>query len=144
MATGLLRAPRPAPSDIRGAELTPAGWADEMLDKVSGVAAVVDRSDGGDSYGQAVLQMRELFQEPDATPSARLLNELRREGVGFFDYACAVAQKHKDYFGDITPLSPERVNEFADEASRSIAQQREIEASDKITFDEYLSNYFSQ
>ncbi len=127
-----------------GAEVAPAHWAGEILDKVSGIAAVIDRADGSESYGQAVHHMRELFKEPDATPSARLLDDMRREGLGFFEYGLAVARKHRDYFAEIAPLSPERYGDFVDEASRSVAQQREVEAGDTISFDEYLAKYFSQ
>ena len=127
-----------------GSDSSLAQWAGEMLDKVSGVAALIDRGEGGDSYEQSVRQMRKLVKDPDATPSARLLDDLRRGSGGFFEYALEISQKHRDYFANITPLSPEHHAEFADEASRSVGQQLEIEASDAIGFDEYLANYFSQ
>jgi glutamate--cysteine ligase len=33
---------------------------------------------------------------------------------------------------------------FVEEAARSLAQQREIEAADSISFEEYLRRYFAQ
>ena len=126
-----------------GAEVTLAGWANEILDNVSGVAELIDQAEDGDSYTQSVRLMRELVHEPMATPSARLLEELRQADCSFFDYAISVARSHRDYFSSITPLSTAREDEFEREAVRSVQQQREIEAGDEINFDEYLANYFN-
>ncbi len=119
-------------------------WASEMLEKVARIAALIDRSEGGDSYLQAVYHMGELVDEPDATPSARLLAELRNQGMSFFDYAYSTARKHRDYFEAITPMPAERYSEFEAEALRSIERQHEIEANDRISFEQYLANYFDQ
>jgi hypothetical protein len=40
-------------------------------------------------------------------------------------------------------MSTERRRKFEQEAVRSVELQREIEASDKVSFDAYLASYFS-
>jgi len=125
-----------------GAELTLANWGHEILDKVSGIAGLIDQSEGGDSYRQAIHLMRDLIDEPALTPSARLLDELRDADCSFFEFAMSVARSHKEYFAAIAPLSGDRQKKFEDEVSRSISCQREIEQSDEISFDEYLEKYF--
>jgi glutamate--cysteine ligase len=55
----------------------------------------------------------------------------------------ALAKGHRDYFAAITPLSEERLAQFVQEASDSIVRQKEIEASDDISLDQYLAKYFS-
>ena len=126
-----------------GAEVPLADWANEILDKVAAVAELIDRADEHDGYVHAVQLQRDLVSEPMATPSARLLEELKNSQCSFFDYAIEVARGHRDYFASIAPLSSDRQNEFEREASRSIEQQMEIEAQDDISLDEYLANYFS-
>ena len=42
-------------------------------------------------------------------------------------------------FGDC----PDRV-EFADEAAQSLQKQADIEAADRVTFDQFLQSYFAQ
>jgi len=125
-----------------GREVTLADWASEILQKVADAAAVIDAGEGGASYREAVRLMQDLVDDPAATPSALLLEELRTERCSFFEYALATAENHRDYFASITPLSTARRTEFEQEAARSIAQQQEIEGSDRISFDEYLANYF--
>ena len=122
--------------------LTVSAWATEILDKVSAVAELIDAGEGGDSYQQAVGLMRELVAMPDATPSARLIAELQESGSSFFEYALSLAKSHRDYFAQTEPLSELRHKQFDDEVRQSIERQREIEAADVISFDEYLENYF--
>jgi glutamate--cysteine ligase len=125
-----------------GKPVTLADWAGEILDKVAAVAELIDAAEDGDSYQQAVGLMRELVAVPDATPSARLLAELQASGSSFFEYALSLAFRDRDYFAETEPLSELRHEEFDDEVRTSIQRQREIEASDVISFDEYLANYF--
>jgi glutamate--cysteine ligase len=127
-----------------GREIPLRAWASEMIEMVTGIAALIDRGEGGNSYLEAARHMKELVDEPDATPSARLLAELREQGMSFFDYAYATSHKHRDYFDAITPMPDERYSEFEAEVLRSIESQNEIEASDRISFDQYLANYFDQ
>jgi glutamate--cysteine ligase len=126
-----------------GSEVSLPNWGREILDKVATIARAIDLTAGGDSYTQAVAMMHGLIDEPMATPSARLLEELKGTNSSFFDFAISVARGHREYFTSITPMSDERRGEFEREADRSIEQQRQIEADDKVGFDEYLANYFS-
>ena len=125
-----------------GNEVTLAGWASEILLKVSRIAASIDSADGGESYSQAVRRMQDLVENPMATPSAQLLEELKTAKCSFFEYALAVAEGHRDYFGSITPLSDARRAEFEQEVVRSVEHRQEIESSDDISLDTYLANYF--
>ena len=126
-----------------GNEVSLRTWAGEILQKVTGVAELIDQGEGGESYVQAVHKMQQLVDDPAATPSAQLLDELVTAKCSFFEYALSIAEGHRDYFSSITPLSTSRREEFEQEARRSIAQQQSIEATDEISLDEYLANYFS-
>ncbi|MDH3350839.1 MAG: glutamate--cysteine ligase, partial [Gammaproteobacteria bacterium] len=99
--------------------------------------------EGGASYAQAVGALLELVGDPSTTPSAKILEQLTNANCSFFDYALTVARSHRDYFASITPLSDDRNAEFEREVTRSLQQQREIEASDEISLDQYLENYFN-
>jgi glutamate--cysteine ligase len=126
-----------------GVAVSVKDWASEILDKVAAVATLIDRGEKGASYSEALQQMRKIVAIPEETPSARLLEELRASRRSFFDYAISVAQGHREYFAAITSLAAEREAEFEREVSASLQRQRETEASDEITFDEYLAAYFA-
>ena len=118
-------------------------WASEIVDKVGAVAELVDRHEKDHSYRDAVELMASLVDNPDCTPSARLLQELREADCSFFEFALEVARGHKAYFQSITPMPGERARELEDEARQSVQRQRDVEASDSIEFGEYLARYFS-
>jgi len=126
-----------------GREVELGVWAREILDKISAIAELIDIGEGGDSYAQATRQMMDVVNDAETTPSAQLLAQLRKEDCSFFEYALSLASNHRDYFGEITPLSDERVTEFEQETALSIERQRAIEEGDQISLDEYLENYFS-
>jgi glutamate--cysteine ligase len=118
-------------------------WAREIVSKVAPVAELIDRGEHAGSYGDAVAEMAARVADPDRTPSARLLHELRDAGAGFFEFALEVARGHKDYFNSIAPLPDDRARELEREARISIERQNEIEAADGISFEEYLARYFA-
>ena len=126
-----------------GKETLLATWASEIIDKVEQIAALMDGGDSSDSYVAAVGLQRELVADPERTPSARLLQDLAESGQGFVAYAHGAAESHKEYFSELERLPEERWNLLADEATASLARQADIEASDKISLDEYLANWFS-
>ena len=118
-------------------------WAGEIVDRVAAVAEIIDRHDDGGSYSDAVSFAASQIAEPEGTPSARLLQELYDSGCSFFEFALDVARRHKSYFSSIAPMPPERAQRIASEARESIQRQREIEAADDITFEDYLARYFA-
>jgi glutamate--cysteine ligase len=119
------------------------GWANEIIDGVLAVATKIDGHDDNDSYAEAVRLMQKLIDDPDATPSARIIHELQDANTGFFDYALAMAQGHRDYFASITQPNDDTRETFRREAEESLRQQLEIEASDAISLDDYLAEYFN-
>ncbi len=126
-----------------GTESTLGAWAKEIVDKVAAIADIIDREEGGDSYAQAVSLMRERVAEPETTPSARVIDELRQADCGFFDFAMSAARGHRDYFRSLVALPVARQLEFEREAVDSLQRQRDIEAADEITLDEYIARFFA-
>lgn len=126
-----------------GTKVSLADWSNELLDGVAAVAEIIDAGEEDGSYVAAVAAARELVHEPDATPSARVLADLRTEDCSFFEFALAAANKHRDYFAAIAGLSEARRAELHDEAGESLQRQKDIEAADDISLDEYLGKYFT-
>jgi len=128
----------------RGKERPLAEWAGEIIRDVRAIAEIIDSGEGSSDYVQAVDANTELLANPDATPSARILDELRQSKSAFYHFAMASAHGHKEYFAEIAPLEGERLAVYADEARESLQRQQGIEESDAISFEQYLANYYSQ
>jgi len=128
----------------RGKDRSLSDWAGEIIGDVRAIAEIIDKGEDGNDYVQAVDAQAELIETPEATPSARILDELRQTKTAFYHFAMASAKGHKEYFAEIEPLDNERLAVYEDEARTSIERQQEIEKSDEISFEEYLANYYSQ
>ena len=61
----------------------------------------------------------------------------------FSSLAMNLSKQHGDYFRN-NPLSAEKNDYFKNEAENSILKQKTIEASDTISFEQYLTNYYQQ
>jgi glutamate--cysteine ligase len=125
-----------------GIETSVPGWANEILTKVSSVAELIDRDSGTDCYVKSVQHMQSMIDDPDTTPSARILNELQGANCSFFELALNFSRSHRDYFASIEPLQGQAAENFANEVDLSVERQLEIEATDEIGLEEYLENYF--
>jgi len=81
--------------------------------------------------------------DPDLTPSARMLADMRSHNEGFFHYAQRMSKHHYQYYKKQS-LPVEKIQFFEDMAKQSLEKQKRIEENDVIDFDEYLNNYFSE
>jgi len=118
-------------------------WAGMILDAMEPVCDFLDVGNP-DGVHTATLAIQKIkVDDPEKTPSARMLAEMRREGEGFYTFARRMSQLHKRYF-DSQPLCPERMAFHAEAAKRSLDDQREMEAGEKRSFPEFLQRYFGE
>jgi glutamate--cysteine ligase len=126
-----------------GRSVSLKAWGAEIIDGTRAIADLVDRGTGGRDHAVAVEAQAALLADPEATPSARLLQELRVANSGFFDFAMQAARGHKEYFQALASLNADRLQHFEREAADSLRRQAEIEDSDTLTLEQYLANYFA-
>ncbi len=118
-------------------------WAREICDAMQGVCELLDADYPARPYAQALMAAQQMVEQPELTPSARVLAEMRDRKEGFFHFARRQSHQHQRYFDGIG-LSEERRTFFEREASRSLEAQAAIEAADQMSFDDFLADYFSQ
>jgi len=118
-------------------------WGLEICDMMQGICELLDKSYKYQPYSDALNQQIEKIKNPDLTPSARMLKEMRSNGEGFYHFAHRMSQQHYEYFNNVE-LDREQRDFFKREAGDSLKKQKTIEQQDSISFDEYLKNYFSQ
>ena len=87
-------------------------------------------------------QIASIF-DPDLTPSARMLADMRDNDEGFFHHAKRMSQHHYHYYKNHS-LPDDKVRFFENLTKDSLAQQKKTEAEDDVSFDAYLENYFKE
>jgi glutamate--cysteine ligase len=95
------------------------------------------------SYGRSLAAQRAKAEDPELTPSASMLAEMRARGERFAEFARRLTEQHRGDFLS-TPPSRERAAWLDDLTATSRDRQHAIEAADDIDFDEFLHRYFAQ
>jgi len=126
--------------DGRGIRLR--NWALELMDAMEPVAELMDGTSDGPCR-RSLHGQREKVLDPDLTPSARVLAEMRANGEGFFHFAQRVSASYRDHFLS-RELDPERDAFLRQLSAESVRRQIEIEVGDDIDFDEFLQRYFAK
>ncbi len=117
-------------------------WASELCHKMTAVASLLDRANYCENYFSSVKSQIASVFDPDLTPSARMLADMKQHGEGFFHHAQRMSMHHNQYYKN-HPLTETKVQFFENMARDSLAKQQQMEKNDSISFDEYLENYFS-
>ncbi|MBT8120001.1 MAG: glutamate--cysteine ligase [Gammaproteobacteria bacterium] len=118
-------------------------WASELCNKMKPVASLLDRAHYCENYFSSVKSQIASVFDPDLTPSARMLAEMRENNEGFFHHAQRMSKHHYLYYKSHA-LPESKVKLFEDAAKESIDKQRQIEAEDSISFDDFLQKYFDE
>ncbi len=109
-----------------------------------GVCELLDEGDAQRPYLTALELQEEKIRDLSLTPGGTLAARNAHERGVVLQFRAAHVESAPVLFqGPAVARTRPRQDEFAAEAAESIEQQARIEASDKISFDEYLARYFS-
>jgi len=67
---------------------------------------------------------------------------MRNRNQGFFDYTNTLSKQHRRDFLE-KPIDEDHFDYLDQQTQASCAQQLEIEQADHLSFDDYLTQYFS-
>jgi len=118
-------------------------WARELLEAMAPVAGALDSAHGSTSYAAGLAEQLARVAEPELTPSARILREMRETGLPFFNLAMAYSEQWARYFRE-RQLAPATLAVFEEEARRSLQAQRDMEQGDEVDFATYLRTFYAQ
>ena len=115
-------------------------WANELLDKIAQVAALLDQGQSENPHTQSLNVQRAKVADSSLTPSAKLLNELKRNGESFSQFALRQTRAHAEFFRS-QPLSAAAQAGFESAAQKSLQEQAELEAQQGPDFDQFVAAY---
>jgi glutamate--cysteine ligase len=126
-----------------GREVTLQDWARELAEGLSATAEVLDQGQADAPWRECLKPLHEAIEDPEATPSARALAQMRENRESFQEYALRLSARHAQAFRKHGPKA-DRAAAFRQEAEASLLEQARVEASDTLSFREFLRNYFAQ
>jgi glutamate--cysteine ligase len=118
-------------------------WAGALLDGIEAAAACLDTAHGTRDYTASVAGQRDKVNDPELTPSARVLREMREKAQPFYRFALRYSQQWAEEFRGRAP-SADTLQQLERESRESLAAQRAIEEGDTVDFEHYLAAYYAQ
>ena len=113
-------------------------WAEELLSEIGEVVSA-----GGLAAQEETLgTMRDRIRDPDETPSARVLREMRAQGQTFFHFGLEQSRQRRDALLSI-PFSDALRAQYKHWAEQSIGEQLTLETQDDVSFEAYLAAYLA-
>jgi len=102
------------------------------------VAVIIDNNNHNQQYQQACDALVASFDDPELTYSARILQAMQQQGIAAL--GLNLANEYRQTLCT-EPLEVLNEEQFAMEQAASWLRQREIEAGDKLSFEQYLAQH---
>ena len=128
-------------------------WASEVMTDLLKIADEMDevtlpdgKADEGirvNGYREAVAKQIEKIKDDRLTPSSLILTTMQQHQQSYFQFSVTQSQRHKTHFQS-RGIEPRRLEDLVRQAQQSVQAQRDIEASDHVSFHEFLTNYLNQ
>jgi len=126
-----------------GADKTVIQWGNELFDQFVDIALLLDKAKNTNRYSESVINERAKINNSDLTPSAQLLDLVVNQDKSLtklaLDYAATYRENllSKDY-----QIFDEAY--FIQSVEKSHQDQQIIEKADDLSFDDFLTQYFSE
>lgn len=117
-------------------------WGNEIFTDLTRIALLLDKANNSSKYQQSIERELAKINDSCLTPSARILDLVVTQGQSLTQIALTAAAKYRE-----SQLSSDY--QFYDEKSfiasvdLSHQEQASIEANDKLSYDDFLNEYFS-
>lgn len=126
-----------------GKEISIKEWGGEILDVMQGYASLLDDIHNSTEYSASLKKQKLSVNDPNLTPSAKMLSEMSDKSEGFFQYAMRMSQKHHEAFLK-EQLSADQIQFYKDLSTSSLLKQKQMEADDSLPFAKFLEQYFAK
>jgi glutamate--cysteine ligase len=117
-------------------------WGGEVLADCAPIAAALDRANGSSAHAEALRAAEAALNDPQVTPSARVLQEMEGYDNSYVGFVLARSRAHREAILGLE-LPADVADRFARLAEESIEEQRRIEAADTVPFETYRQQYLS-
>lgn len=118
-------------------------WGVSLIRQLEPIAKLLDQGQKTPVYQQSLqTQMRKL-NHPNITPSGRMIEKLISSGEDNGKEGLKLGQQYRQLL-EMLPYQSEQHEHWQQVAAQSLKEQREVEAADTQSFDDYLTEYFER
>lgn len=117
--------------------------ASSIMARVKQCAEILDGAKGTSQFSDACAQQQDKLTTPSTLPAAQILHDMQENELTYYRFAMNQTIAHKQYFAEHV-LAADRAAYFEQQARASIAEQKRVEQQDRISFEEFMTQYHAQ
>jgi glutamate--cysteine ligase len=118
-------------------------WGLEICNEMKVLCSILDSNKENAPYTSALNAQIEKLINPKLTPSALVLESMKKQQLPFFTFAMKQADQHQAFFKNKS-LESHQLECLQNASQQSTKQQQQLELDNEIVFDEFLQQYFNQ
>ncbi len=123
-------------------EIALPDWGGQVLAGCEPIAAALDAAHGDSAYRDALIAAQSALRDPAPLPSARVMKAMSEDNDSYVRFVLRQSKQHLATIASY-PLPAGEEARFAQMADASMAEQRQIEASDSLPFEVFRQRYLS-
>lgn len=120
-----------------GKEVLLQDWGKEIFVGVTDCSKLLTKE-----HQKSVQKMLSRINNPDLTPSAMILEEMRQTESGFFEYIDKLSHQNRELYRSKS-IDKDYFDVLEELAISSHQEQLKMEAKDVLSFDEFIEEYFA-
>ncbi len=109
---------------------------------IADVGALLDEGLPDQPYVSAIRALQESIDQPDRTPSARVLHDMEANNETFYQFGRRMAEQHRQEL-DRRPLSPDTRHYLEEVSDESLRQTSVLESETNESFEAYVAGYLA-
>lgn len=117
-------------------------WARELLQAMEPLVELLAEQGDDGAYERSLRDQQRKLEDASLTPSGRMLDEMRENGEGFYQFARRLSREQWRYFSR-RKMDSGLMEELERMAAQSLAEQEALEQASGEDFDAYLARYFA-
>lgn len=118
-------------------------WGEDIFAQLEQVAELLDQLEEGHPHGEALAELAPRLGDVSLTPSARLMARLQERDEDYSDAMMALARQQAAELAE-KPINCTREPMLDQLVATSHQQQRDIESADRLSFADFLADYFER
>ena len=126
--------------NLESSPISKKDWANQLTDDFVHSATILDHINGGDMYTQSLNNQIRKIENPELTPSGRMISEMKEGQLSFFEFSMQQSRIHRNFLSD-GGLDKEANRHMQETSMYSTEKQKRIEVADKLNFDEFLEQW---
>ena len=121
-------------------EIALKDWANQILLDMELIAEMLD-TDNSD-YKETIQEMKSKIVNPDLTLSGLIMDKMQNDKVSYLELGEEISKSNKEYYLDLERSKNNNWSVLNKEAKSSLKRQKDIEAHQEGSYEDFLNSYY--